>query len=177
MDKPMSLLPSIPKPLTSLTLTPLDLSHLTSPDLHPHHPHLLPPPNAILLHLLPPPNSILLHLYFQPAHLFHHPITPLFPLPRPPPLQSIVPMIWAQWKSWPCPPMRLPSRCSTSSTARATSCIWVPTQSGERAPSLHRRASPSWMKVSRQIPMARKPKKKLSNIYIFLKVAVRWLFH
>lgn len=60
-------------------------------------------------------------------------------------------MIWAQWRSWPCSPMRPQSLCTTSSTARATSFIWMRKQSREQAQPFLRKLSPSWTKVSQQI--------------------------
>lgn len=57
-------------------------------------------------------------------------------------------MIWAQWRSWPCRPMRPQSLCPTSSTARATSFIWMRKQSGEQVRPFLRKLSPSWTKVS-----------------------------
>lgn len=60
-------------------------------------------------------------------------------------------MIWAQWRSWPCQPMRPQSLCPTSSTARATSFIWMRKQSGEQVRPFLRKLSPSWTKVSPHI--------------------------
>lgn len=60
-------------------------------------------------------------------------------------------MSWAQWRSWPCSPMRPQSLCPTSSTAHATSFIWMPKQSGELAQPSLKKLSPSWMKVSQQM--------------------------